>query len=45
MTLIVDEAPWIFLYSEIELIGVRANVKDIIVQPIEGIIAKQAKID
>jgi glutathione transport system substrate-binding protein len=45
MTLIVDEAPWIFLYSEIEMTGVRANVKDIVVQPTEGIIAKQARIE
>jgi ABC-type transport system substrate-binding protein len=45
MTLIVDEAPWIFLYGEIELTGVRANVKDIVVQPTEGIIAKQARIE
>jgi len=45
MTLIVDEAPWIFLYSETELTGVRDNVKDIAVQPIEGINAKQAKIE
>jgi ABC-type transport system substrate-binding protein len=45
MTLIVDEAPWIFLYGEIELTGVRANVKDIVVQPTEGIIVKQARIE
>jgi len=45
MTLIVDEAPWIFLYSEIEMTGVRANVKDIIVQPTERVIVKQARIE
>jgi len=45
MTLIVEEAPWIFLYSEMEMTGVRANVKDIIVQPTEGVIVKQAKIE
>jgi peptide/nickel transport system substrate-binding protein len=45
MTLIVDEAPWIFLYSDMEFTGVRANVKDVVVQPTEGIIAKQAKIE
>jgi peptide/nickel transport system substrate-binding protein len=45
MTLIVDEAPWIFLYSEIEMTGVRANVKDIVVQPTEGIIAREARIE
>jgi peptide/nickel transport system substrate-binding protein len=45
MTLIVEEAPWIFLHSEIETAGVRANVKDIIVQPTGGVIATQAKIE
>jgi glutathione transport system substrate-binding protein len=45
MTLIVEEAPWIFLYSEIEMTGVSANVKDIVVQPTEGVIVKQAKIE
>jgi peptide/nickel transport system substrate-binding protein len=45
MTLIVEEAPWIFLYSEIEMTGVRVNVKDIIVQPTERVIVKQARIE
>jgi peptide/nickel transport system substrate-binding protein len=45
MALIVEEAPWIFLYSEMEITGVRANVKNIMVQPTEGVIAKQAKIE
>jgi glutathione transport system substrate-binding protein len=45
MTLIVEEAPWIFLYSEMEITGVRANVKDIIVQPTERVIANQARIE
>ena len=45
MGLIVEEAPWIFLYSEMEFTGVRANVKDIVVQPTEGIIANQARIE
>jgi peptide/nickel transport system substrate-binding protein len=45
MTLIVEEAPWIFLYSELEITGVRANVKDIMVQPPERMIVKQAKIE
>jgi peptide/nickel transport system substrate-binding protein len=45
MTLIVEEAPWIFLYSEIEMTGVSANVKDIMVQPTERLIVKQAKIE
>lgn len=45
MTLIVEEAPWIFLYSEIEMTGVRTNIKDIMVQPSEKVILKQAKIE
>jgi peptide/nickel transport system substrate-binding protein len=45
MGIIVDDAPWIFLYSEIQFAGVRANVKDIIFHPTERIIAKQAKIE
>jgi peptide/nickel transport system substrate-binding protein len=45
MTLIVEEAPWIFLYSEIEMAGVRSNVKDILLQPTEGVIANQARIE
>lgn len=42
---IVDDAPWIFLYSEIQFAGVRANVKDIIFHPTERVIAKQATIE
>jgi peptide/nickel transport system substrate-binding protein len=45
MTLIVEEAPWVFLHSEMEITGVRANVKDIIVKSTEGVIAKQAAIE
>jgi peptide/nickel transport system substrate-binding protein len=45
MGIIVDDAPWIFLYSEIQFAGVRANVKDIIFHPTERLIAKQARIE
>jgi len=45
MTLIMDDAPWIFLHSEIQIVGVRANVKDIQVHPTEWVIAKEAKIE
>jgi ABC-type transport system substrate-binding protein len=45
MRLIVEEAPWIFLYSEMEIIGVRANVKDILVRPTDGVILNQARIE
>jgi peptide/nickel transport system substrate-binding protein len=45
MTLIVDDAPWIFLYSEVQVTGVRANVKGMIVHPKEGVISKEAWIE
>ena len=45
MTLIVEDAPWIFLYTEIQITGVGVNVKDIIVHPTERVIAKQAKVE
>ncbi len=45
MTLIVDDAPWIFLYSETQVTGVRANVKGMIVHPKEGVISKGAWIE
>ena len=45
MITIVDDAPWLFLHSEAQVVGVRANVKDIIVHPTERIIAKEAKIE
>jgi ABC-type transport system substrate-binding protein len=45
MTVIEEEAPWIFLYSEIQVTGVRANVKNIVVHPIKSVIATQAIVD
>ncbi len=45
MTVIVEEAPWIFLYGETQITGVRANVKDIVVHPIKSVIATHAKVD
>jgi ABC-type transport system substrate-binding protein len=45
MTVIVEEAPWIFLYSETHITGVRANVKDIVVHPVKSVIATQATVD
>jgi len=45
MTIIMDEAPWLFLYGEIQRVGVNADVKDIIVHPTERVIAKQARIE
>ncbi len=45
MTLIMDEAPWLFLHSEAQVVGARANVKGLIVHPTERVIAKEAKIE
>jgi len=45
MTLINDEAAWLFLHSEVQMVGVRANVKGIIVHPTERVIAKEAWIE
>jgi peptide/nickel transport system substrate-binding protein len=45
MALIVDDAPWIFLFSETQVTGVRANVKGMIVHPKEGVISKEAWIE
>lgn len=45
LTLIHDEAPWLFLHSEVQMVGVRANVKGIIVHPTERVIAKEAWIE
>ncbi len=45
MTIVMDEAPWLFLHSEIQLVGVRSNVKDIRVHPTERVIAKEARIE
>jgi len=45
MMVIMEEAPWIFLYSETQVTGVRTNVRDIIVHPVKSVIATQAKVD
>jgi glutathione transport system substrate-binding protein len=45
MRLIVEEAPWIFLYSEMQLTGISTNVKDVIVHPIKSINVKQARVE
>jgi ABC-type transport system substrate-binding protein len=45
MKLIVEEAPWIFLYSEMQLTGISANVKDVIVHPIKSIDVKRARME
>jgi peptide/nickel transport system substrate-binding protein len=45
MTLMMEEAPWLFLHSEVQMVGTRANVKGIIVHPTERVIAKEAWIE
>jgi peptide/nickel transport system substrate-binding protein len=45
LTIINEEAPWLFLHSEVQMVGVRANVKGIIVHPTERVIAKGAWIE
>lgn len=45
MTIIMDEAPWLFLHSEMQMVGARANVKGLIVHPTERVIAKEAWIE
>jgi len=42
MTIINDDAPWIFLHSESQITGIRANAMDIVVHPTERVIAKKA---
>jgi ABC-type transport system substrate-binding protein len=45
LTLIADEAPWLFLHSEVQMVGTRSNVKGIIVHPTERVIAKEAWVE
>ncbi len=45
LSIIHDEAPWLFLHSEVQMVGTRANVKGIIVHPTERVIAKEAWIE
>jgi len=45
MTIIMDEAPWLFLHSEMQMVGARANVKGLLVHPTERVIAKEAWIE
>ncbi len=45
LTIINDDAPWLFLHSEVQMVGVRANVKDLIVHQTERVMAHQARIE
>jgi peptide/nickel transport system substrate-binding protein len=44
MAIIMDEAPWLFLHSESQATGIRANVKDLWVHPTERVMAHTAWI-
>lgn len=41
--LIWEDAPWIFLHSELQLTGLRSNVKGFVVHPTERYLAHQAE--
>jgi len=45
LTIINDDAPWLFLHSEVQMVGVRANVKDVVVHQTERVIAHNARIE
>jgi len=45
MEIIMDEAPWLFLHSEVQITGVNAKVKGLVVHPTERIISKEARIE
>ncbi|MCL0094444.1 ABC transporter substrate-binding protein [Dehalococcoidales bacterium] len=45
MTIIMDDAPWLFLHSESQVTGVRANVKGLVVHPTERVMAHNAWIE
>ncbi len=45
LTIINDDAPWLFLHSEVQMVGVRTNVKDLVVHQTERVMAHQARIE
>ncbi len=45
MEILMDEAPWLFLHSEVQVTGVSAKVKDLVVHPTERVISKYAWIE
>jgi len=45
MEIIMDDAPWLFLHSEVQITGVNAKVKGLVVHPTERIISKEARIE
>jgi peptide/nickel transport system substrate-binding protein len=44
MRIIMDDAPWLFLHSESQVTGIRAEVQGLIVHPTERIVAQRAWI-
>jgi len=45
MEIIMDDAPWLFLHSEVQITGVNAKVKGLVVHPTERILSKGASIE
>jgi peptide/nickel transport system substrate-binding protein len=45
MEILMDEAPWLYLHSEVQVTGVSAKVKDLVVHPTERVISKYAWIE
>lgn len=44
MRIIMDDAPWLFLHSESQVTGIRAEVQGLIVHPTERMVAQRAWI-
>jgi peptide/nickel transport system substrate-binding protein len=44
MTIIMDDAPWLFLHSESQVTGIRAEAQGVLVHPTERIVANRAWI-
>lgn len=42
MTIIMDDAPWLFLHSESQVTGIRAEAQEVLVHPTERIVANKA---
>lgn len=45
IAIIMDDAPWLFLHSESQITGIRANVKGLVVHPTERVMAHNAWIE
>jgi peptide/nickel transport system substrate-binding protein len=45
ISIIWEDAPWLFLYSEVQVTAIRSNVSGFIVHPDESLIANFADKD